>query len=260
MEHFWGNHCSSDDEFVTWQDMVRLANTRGVRYVAKSPLSVAGLSMPIGSERVILIKDDDAPTRQRFTLAHEVAHSFLEEATKAEVWRRTPVDAGQSAVDALETFCDQLASRILMPKSRVSKDFKGESPVPSLLLNLAKKYRVSRQAFCIRAVSIIGGSYHIAEWRKEIDQNGGGRVRRSWQAAARGMTRIMPETTTMHSPVGDLFERCLAGGTASYSGEIVLEAKRETVEMRACLVQQGPGATMLTVTRRAKAKRETSSV
>ena len=259
VENFFAKTGTLDEEFVTWQDMVRLAEDHGVSRVAKRPLSVAGLSVPIGLQRLILIKKGDAPVRQRFTLAHEIAHLFLDHETTKQVWLRTPVGEGKKAHDALESFCDDLAARILMPRSWLSQELKGKSPMPSLLLKLADKYGVSRQAFCIRAVGILDGAYHVAEWRKEADTRAPQHLRRSWQAAARGLNNLMPTTANTHSPVGELFEGCLARGTAVYSGEIVLAAKRETVEMRACLVQ-GSRPTILAVTRRAKPTTERTSI
>jgi hypothetical protein len=63
----------------------------------------------------------------------------------------------------------------------------------------------------------------------------------------------------MHSPVGELFHRCLSDGTAAYSGEIVLETKKEAVEMRASFVQRGVSPTILAVTRRLRSNRDTFS-
>ena len=248
---------SKQEGFVTWQDMVRLAQGNGVVRVSKRPLNVAGLSMPMGTERVIIIKQEDGPARQRFTLAHEIAHLFLDEDAKQEVWRRTPTGAGQAANDKFESYCDRLAARILMPRAWLVRDLKDKSPMPSLLLQLAEKYRVSRQPLCIRAVELLDGAYHVAEWRRETDQKGIPCLRRKWQAAARGLSRIMPETTTTHSPIGELLGTCLASDMAIYSGDLVRESKREPVEMRACLIQKSPSPSMLVVTRRAKPRRET---
>ncbi len=236
--------------------MVKLAGAHGVNRVAKRPLSVAGLSMPIGTGRAILVNDSDTPVRQRFTLAHEIAHLFLDEETTREVWLRTPRGQNHQAHRTLETFCDDLASRILMPRAWLERDLKGKSPMPSLLLKLADQYGVSRQAFCIRAINFLGGAYHVAEWCKTTDSHSQSSIRRTWQAAARGMSRLMPEETTMHSPVGHLLQECLADHTASYSGELVREHKSESVEMRACLLQKGPHPTMIAVTRRSKARQK----
>ena len=256
IEAFFAGPREAEGEFVTWHEMVRLAAEYGVCRVVKRPLSVLGLSMPIGSQRAILIKEGEVAERQRFTLAHEIAHLFLNEETTRQVWLRTPRGANAQAHRTLESFCDNLAARILMPKSWLYEDLKDKSPVPGLLLQLADKYGVSGQAFCIRAIGFLHGAYHVAEWRREGRSASESKFRRSWRTAARGMSNLMPETQNVQSPVGLLFGKCVTDGTASYSGELLRESKKETVEMRACLIQKGPSPSILTVTRRAQPRRE----
>ena len=247
---------SKDLGFITWQDMVRLAEENGVSRVVKRPLSQAGISIPIESETVILIKDKDVPVRQRFTLAHEIGHLFLDDVTIKQVWAHAPVGSGEQVHDALETFCNDLASRILMPKAWITADLKDKSPVPSLMLQLANKYGVSCEAFCRRAVRILDTAYHVAEWRKETRPTGTQYLRRVWQAPARGMSRIMMETPSLQSAVGEMYKACVEAGTAAYSGEVVSGAKNESLEIRGCTVRQGQNSGMLTVTRRAKPRTE----
>ena len=255
VEHFFVGPREADGEFVTWQEMVHLAESRGVCRVVKRPLSVSGLSMPIGTERAILIKEGEGAERQRFTLAHEIAHLFLDEDATRQVWLRTPRGANEQAHHAIESFCDDLAGRILMPRSWLSKDLKGKSPRPSFLLELADKYTVSRQAFCIRAVKFLDRPYHVAEWSRQDGTRAGQVLRKSsWQGAARGMSRIMPNTIGIRTRIGEMLADCLARGTAAYSGEIDLETKTEAVEMRGCLVRQEPSPSMLLVTRRANVR------
>ena len=245
---------ATKNDFITWHDMVELAAGLGVTRVAKTALSVDGLTMPVGSEKTILIKDGVSAVRQRFTLAHEIGHLFLDDKTTRRIWLRTPLGQGEKAHDALESFCDNVAARILMPKPWLIRDLKDKSPMPSLLSGLAKQYGVSLQAFCIRAIEFLGGPYHIVEWGEDNTGNGVRELQMLWPkpATARGLNGLLPRKTTMHSPIGQLFRRCQSNGIASYSGEIVREAKKEHVEMRACSVQRGTNSTMLAVTRRSR--------
>lgn len=261
VEQFLSDIEAREDSYVTWKDMVQLAATYGVSRVAKRPLSVAGLSMPISPQRAILINEEDTPVRQRFTLAHEVAHLFLDADTTRQVWLRSPNGTNERVHDTLESFCNDLAARILMPRPWLSRDLTDKSPMPSLLLQLADKYGVSLQAFCIRAVEFLGGPYHIVEWSQDRTRRGTKQLHMRWPkpAAARGLSSLLPRKTTMHSPVGELFHRCLSDGTAAYSGEIVLETKKEAVEMRASFVQRGVSPTILAVTRRLRSNRDTFS-
>ena len=259
-QRFFSNSVSYERGFVTWQDMVSFAESHGVICVVKKPLSLSGLSMPIGDQWAILIQEGEPPERQRFNLAHEIAHRFMTEDMERQVWQATPPGAGDSARKVIEGFCDDLAARILMPKPLLSNDLEGKDLAPDLLVDLSWKYGVSLRAFSIRAVEMQKGKHHIAKWHRVYDKKGQQHLCREWRAAAHGLRNLMPETTNMRSPVGQLFEKCVLSNAASYSGEIVRESKNENVVMQACLLRRGPSPSVLAVTRRAKPGRETSSL
>ena len=252
VEHFLEDTRSQEVGFTTWQDMVRLAQEYGVSRVVQKPLSVAGISMPIDLGKVILINEGDAPARQRFTLAHEVAHLFLDPETTRQVWLRAPDRANDRVHDALESFCDDLAARMLMPRTWVLADLKDQSPMPQLLLQRAYKYGVSSREFCIRAVGLLNGAYHVSEWRNETEPNSGHHLQRVWQVAARGMRQIAPERTGLRSPIGEMFMSCIAEGIGSPAGNVVSRGKNEFLEIRGTIVRRDHKPSMLAVARRAK--------
>ncbi len=258
-QRFFSDAVSYQNGFVTWQDMVSFAEAHGVVCVVKKPLSLSALSMPIGDQWAILINEGQPPERQRFSLAHEIAHRFMTEDMQRQIWQATPSGAGDNARKTIEGFCDDLAARILMPDPLLSIDLEGKDLAPDLLVDLAWKYGVSLQAFSIRAVEMQKGQHHVAKWHRVYDQRGQQQLHREWRAAARGLRNLMPKKTTTHSPIGELFRGCLSDGTAAYSGELVLETKKEAVEMRACLVQRGVSPTMLAVTRRSRSGSHTPS-
>ncbi len=259
-QRFFSNSVSYQHGFVTWQDMVSFAETCGAICVVKKPLSLSGLSMPIGDTWAIIINEGEPPERQRFTLAHEIAHLFMTKEMQRQVWQATPSGPGDTARKTIEGFCDNLAARILMPKPLLSTDLEGKSLAPDLLVNLAWKYGISLRAFSIRAVEMLNGDHHVAKWDKVSDQKGQQHLYRKWRAAARGMKNLMPETTTMRSPVGELFENCVLRSSGSYSGEIVRETKRENLVMQGWLLHRGPSPSVLAVTHRIKLGREPSPV
>lgn len=95
------------------------------------------------------IRPDLSITRRRFTLAHELAHVFL---------NSVRLDAIESAQDmfsgkAAEREADRFASRVLVPRNRLTKE-----PLERLDANtvarLAKKYDVSTQAMALAIVEI----------------------------------------------------------------------------------------------------------
>ena len=252
---FFGNSMSYERGFITWQDMVSFAEEHGVVCVVKKKLSLSALSMPIGDQWAILIKEGESAERQRFSLAHEIAHLFMTPELQRQIWQATPLGAGDTARKNIEKFCDDLAARILLPEPLLSIDLAGKNLAPDLLVDLAWKYGVSVQAFSIRAVEMQKSGHHVAKWHTVNDQKGRPYLRREWRAAARGLKDLMPETTTMRSPVGQLFERCMRTSAASYSGEILRNTKRENVVMQGSLLRQGTCPAVLAVTRKADTER-----
>ena len=104
----------------------------------------------------IVINGDHSANRQRFTLAHEIAHYFLH---KDEIDKATIVDDGlyRSGVpNSIEIAANSFASQILMPASLI--DFhidkalkhKNNNSTEKLLNYVAEKLRVSKQALAIR--------------------------------------------------------------------------------------------------------------
>lgn len=77
------------------------------------PSGVSGLC-GIDSDRataIVLVNSNDVIERQRFTLAHELGHLFLDDATHVDV-----IDATRTPQ---EVFCDEFARHFLMPRAGV---------------------------------------------------------------------------------------------------------------------------------------------
>lgn len=95
----------------------------------------------------IEIDSDESRIRQRFTLAHEIAHYVL---------HRDLMRQGEKIIDNAmyrshlstdyESQANRLAADIVMPKNRVREQY-GLDPNPA---SLAKKFEVSQQAMEIR--------------------------------------------------------------------------------------------------------------
>jgi hypothetical protein len=95
----------------------------------------------------IMINADDPRTRQRFTLAHEIAHfvlhrDLIESGIVDDTMYRSDLDS------VYETQANQLAADILMP-IRLIKKYREQHPA-SDWKELAKVFEVSEQAMKIR--------------------------------------------------------------------------------------------------------------
>lgn len=115
--------------------------------VAKSPLQgVEGWCIR-GVNTVIRVNSSSSPFRQRFTLAHELAHLILR--TKPDI-AREPFRSDSEE----ERNADQLASELLIPGDELNRYVRGELPVDAkTLTRLAKAANVSPVMAACRVVS-----------------------------------------------------------------------------------------------------------
>lgn len=98
---------------------------------------------------------DESPTRQRFTIAHELGHFFLHEQKEAFVDFR---DNKKNIIrDKKEIEANKFAAALLMPKKLLLKDIKSyaESGLDQSVVSfLSKKYEVSDEAMTFRLMNL----------------------------------------------------------------------------------------------------------
>ena len=78
------------------------------------PEKVPGICVtdPDRTTSIILVNSNDVAERQRFTLAHELAHVLFGDATH--------VDAVDGERTSQEVLCDEFARNLLIPRAAVS--------------------------------------------------------------------------------------------------------------------------------------------
>lgn len=122
---------------------------------------VSGALIRGGNLQGIAINASQAPTRKRFTVAHELAHFLLDHVDKDHVdWQFTVLrrdGRSSEAEDDQEIAANFFAASLLMPKHLLRQDverqkrFDGEIRFDdSDVLLLAKKYKVSETAMRYR--------------------------------------------------------------------------------------------------------------
>ena len=125
-----------------------LASFRGIGRSEELPLHSADAEIvPNGTGGVTMRVNPDRPeTRQRFSVAHEISHTFFPDYTTKPWCRpdaryrdRTDPD------DYLEMLCDIAAAELLFPQPWFSADAAAVA-VASGLIDLATTYRASREA------------------------------------------------------------------------------------------------------------------
>jgi Zn-dependent peptidase ImmA (M78 family) len=115
------------------------------------------LRMLTSGKFLILLNASASEERKRFTLAHEIAHTFYYDDLKLHRDRH----CGAAIFDSEEErLCDIGAAELLMPSAYFGRDLKEGrktegSVTPQLIRTLALRYQVSMQAACVRTVSII---------------------------------------------------------------------------------------------------------
>jgi len=111
-------------------------------------------------ERIIRIPQNDNPVKQRFSVAHELAHLFFivedEEGVRSVFVENSSAgnsSGGHRTKERLETICDAIARQILVPTSKVSEYTKAR-PILNLdfLFELAAKFEVTPDVVFVRLI------------------------------------------------------------------------------------------------------------
>jgi Zn-dependent peptidase ImmA (M78 family) len=122
---------------------------------------VSGMIYRYDDQAVIGVNSTHPPTRQRFTLAHEIGHYVLHEGNQLFVDRfvtRVNWRNGESNIE--ETEANQFAAELLMPREFVVREVgnaiskRKEIDAQSLANQLARLFNVSPQAMEYRLTNL----------------------------------------------------------------------------------------------------------
>lgn len=116
---------------------------------------LSGALVRTEDEKFIGVNSNHHPNRQRFTIAHELAHFFLHKGMRLHIdkniWVNWRDDESSKAVQWQEIQANQFAAELLMPTAFLKRDLNRIGRVNEHLVQiLAQKYRVSSQAMDIR--------------------------------------------------------------------------------------------------------------
>jgi Zn-dependent peptidase ImmA (M78 family) len=141
------------------EEIPSICKKYGVQEILYEELPFEGGVFGEADKLVIKINRNSPPTRQKFTLAHELAHLMIA-SQKLKSARRSLSSA------PLEIACDQVAAELLIPLSEISQlDFRNVSP--SLILSLSHKFGVSLHAMALRISSLRLLRPSIGLWKWE---------------------------------------------------------------------------------------------
>lgn len=121
---------------------------------------ISGMLYRSQSTIVIGVNSRHAPTRQRFTVAHEIGHLMLHKGERVIIDRFVRVNWRDGASNREEVQANQFAAGLLMPSSRVYEEINRallghRDPTPHDLVGmLAKRFDVSSAAMQYRLINL----------------------------------------------------------------------------------------------------------
>jgi Zn-dependent peptidase ImmA (M78 family) len=144
----------------------RLASLRGVTDVLKKNMTCDGvISATSKGSYIIHVNRDQPESRRRFTVAHELGHTFFFDVDPSirERVRDSNLDT-VSRSDPEELLCNYAAAEILMPRKQFASTIQETGPSAEAFVRLSKRFNVSIQASTRRALQLIPLKLVVAQW------------------------------------------------------------------------------------------------
>lgn len=131
-----------------------LAKRLGVE-VKRLPMETLGQLLADSTRPVVLLREDADPRRQRYTLAHELAHLLVCRASERRFVSPALREVTRcESMSTLEWHVDRIASAILLPESRFRREIAslGQAGIRGLdaAFELKKRFSASLVAVCRR--------------------------------------------------------------------------------------------------------------
>jgi hypothetical protein len=127
-----------------------------------------GWLRPVGatyaSGFVLGVRGDVATARQRFTIKHELCHTFFYEHVPELKFELHATDPQE------ERLCDRGAACLLLPQQTLKEDATGRSVSVSTLDDLSKRYGVSRKAMFLRLRDLGLWRCELSVWQPTVDE------------------------------------------------------------------------------------------
>lgn len=140
----------------------KIAKAEGL-FITKKRLDddVAGFLLRSGGAKFIGVNQSQAPTRQRFTIAHELGHALLHDGEELHIDKDFRINF-RDAVSSLATNVEEIESNtfaawLLMPSQFLLKQITIEHldiDDDVEVVKLAKRYQVSTQAMTHRLANL----------------------------------------------------------------------------------------------------------
>lgn len=141
----------------------RIAETKGCSIVGAILQDVSGILVRSIEGVTIGVNARHAPTRKRFTVAHELGHLLLHKGQEVRYDHHFRYslrsEASSAGTDVEEVEANFFAASILMPDSMLKRDARTafiDMDDDAAVGELARDYKVSRQAMALRLARLLG--------------------------------------------------------------------------------------------------------
>jgi hypothetical protein len=139
------------------ESLESLCHNFGVSEILREDLSFEGGVFQEDTRLIIKLNARSPATRQRFTLAHELAHLMMAPEKTAYARR-------SFAQTDLESICDMVAAELLMPYNEIRGRASGNASLDSLL-TITRNFQVSIQAAAIRISNLKLWKHSFGFWK-----------------------------------------------------------------------------------------------
>lgn len=192
-----------------------LARLQGVHEIIFEPLDGPEAELaPDGNGYVIRVDPRSNPARRRFSIAHEVAHTFFPHNHKSFRARAVTVPNGvgrRLGYRVEEALCDRAAAEMLMPEEIFLPMLRWPAPSVQLIKQAARTFETSIEATARRYASVVRPAAQLNMWRRRGDQ-----LVAIW-SWSQGGSVIRTEAVAIDAPEGTIEEMIVASYVSSAS-------------------------------------------
>lgn len=142
-------------------DVFQYAEMRNAQIVEEPNLPAHGILDKNGNGYIIKIDSELPLTRRRFTICHELVHTFFEDAS----WKfRLGAKKVETESEEEEKLCDFGAAELLMPATAFKNFVSDRRRNFELVRDIAEIFQVSTEAAAIRVVRIVEEPFAFIRW------------------------------------------------------------------------------------------------
>jgi O-acetyl-ADP-ribose deacetylase (regulator of RNase III) len=217
-------------------DPIQLAEHLGLTVVPKDDIADARILKQPDGQMTIEYNPNRPRGRVRYSIAHEIAHTFFPD--YADKVRNRDEKSDISGDDwQLEMLCNIGAAELIMPIGSFP-DLRGESISIDKLMELRKQYDVSTEALLLRFIRLTDRACCLFAASRVEDGTYAGRYRIDYAVPSRHWKHSLPGP---HLPDGTLLEDCSAIGFTA-KGTERWPPDNESLRVEAVGVPSYPGS------------------